>query len=45
MCHIWSILVEWRRNLDSSESRLKTLEKLRNVVLEKDGDDKLDRSC
>jgi hypothetical protein len=35
----------WCSNLDTLESRSETLGKFWNVVLEKDGEDQLDRSC
>ena len=35
----------WSRNLDASGSRSETPSKFWNVVLEKDGEDQLDRSC
>ena len=35
----------WCWNLDTSESRSEILGKFLNVVLEKDGEDRLDRSC
>jgi hypothetical protein len=35
----------WCGNLDTSESRSGTPAKFRNVVLEKDGENQLDRSC
>jgi len=35
----------WCSNLYTSESRLEFLERVKNVMLEKDGKDRLDRSC
>jgi len=35
----------WRGNLDTSESRSGIPGKFQSVVLEKDGEDQLDRSC
>ena len=35
----------WRCNLDTSESRSETPGKFLNVVLEKDGEDRLDTQC
>jgi len=35
----------WCLNLDASGSRLEIPGKFRNVVLEEDGEDQLDRSC
>jgi hypothetical protein len=37
--------IVWCRNLDSLETRSEVPGKFRNVVLEKDGEDKLDRPC
>jgi hypothetical protein len=37
--------VVWCRNLDASGSRSETPGKFWNVVLEKDGEDQLDRPC
>jgi hypothetical protein len=35
----------WCRNFDALESTSEIPRKFRNVVLEKDGEDQLDRSC
>jgi hypothetical protein len=42
-CDLATVL--WCWNLDASGSRSQTPGKFRNVVLEKDGEDQLDRSC
>jgi hypothetical protein len=42
-CYIWSFV--WCWNLDTSESRSDIPGKFWNVVLKKNGEDQLDRSC
>jgi hypothetical protein len=44
-CYIWSIAFYGVGKWDTSKSRPEIPGKFRNVVLEKDGEDQLDRSC
>jgi hypothetical protein len=43
--YIWSRAFLWCWNLDASGSKSETPGKFWNVVLEKDGEDQLDRTC
>jgi len=40
----WEHYFDWCWNLDTSESRSETLSKLWNIVMERNGEDQMDRS-